>query len=449
MLLKVKEIQIPDENPFQFDVLNRQESAEALTEFVCSSREPMVICLNALWGQGKTTFFKMWKQHLKINDIPTIYFNAWENDFSDDALVCLLGEIHSALPELVRAEEKKWVQEAFDRVLDFGTVLVKHSLTPSKITNYDRHNENQDLSFVAENFAKEQVHQYERSKKAILNFREALRDFSSTISYGEKQKPLVFIIDELERCRPDFSIEVLEKIKHFFNVENIVFILGADKEQLGSSMKAVYGEGLNVDGYFQRFIDFDYMLPAANQARFVQALFEEHGFLEYFSSGSAYFQKLGVIAINVFADLFEVYHLSLREQKSACSLLSLAIRTTKTKTELHPIFLCYLIILKVKRANIYTDVISGKMLPIELLLAFRKDVQGTNISAGFCFALEAHIFCSRTASYAELLEEARRFFSESELDRMFLEFQRLQRENAIGVLGVLANKLEIISRFKG
>jgi len=335
-------------------------------------------------------------------------------------------------------------------VLDSGAVLVKHSLAATaKIASYGHHNENHDLLSFAAHLAKEQIQQYERSKKTIVEFREALKDFASTISYGERQKPLVFIIDELERCRPDFSIEVLEKIKHFFNVENIVFILGADKEQLGSSMKTVYGEGLNVDGYFQRFIDFDYMLPASNQARFVQVLFEEHGFLEYFSSGSAYFQKLGVIAINVFADLFEVYQLTLREQKSACSLLSLAIRTTKNKTELHPIFLCYLIILKVKRANIYSDFISGKMLPTELLLAFRKDVQGTNISAGFCFALEAHIFCARVNSYAELLDEARRFFSDSELDRMFLEFQRLQRENAIGVLGGLANKLEIISRFKG
>ena len=82
MLLKTKEIQIPKEDPFRFDVLNRKESSEALTEFVCSSKDPLVICIDALWGQGKTTFLKMWKQHLLNNGIPTIYFNAWENDFS-------------------------------------------------------------------------------------------------------------------------------------------------------------------------------------------------------------------------------------------------------------------------------------------------------------------------------------------------------------------------------
>ena len=94
----------------------------------------------------------------------------------------------------------------------------------------------------------------------------------------------MFIIDELDRCRPSFSIEVLEKAKHFFNVENIIFVLGADKEQLGHSIKAIYGNDLNVNGYLRRFIDLDYVLPSPDKGLFVKVLFKKHLFNEYFSS---------------------------------------------------------------------------------------------------------------------------------------------------------------------
>lgn len=76
MILKSRGIEVVEEAPFKNDVLNRHESAEALTEFVTSSNEPMVVCIDAPWGQGKTTFLRMWKQHLKDKAIPTLYFNA-------------------------------------------------------------------------------------------------------------------------------------------------------------------------------------------------------------------------------------------------------------------------------------------------------------------------------------------------------------------------------------
>ena len=451
MLLQTKEIQIPEEDPFRFDVLHREECAEALTEFVCSAKDSMVICVDAQWGQGKTTFFQMWRRHLLNHEIPTIYFNAWKNNFSDDAIVCLIGEMRASLPALIEElvqREEALIQDAFDRVMDTGSVLIPRSFDAAAQLSRQK-SDDENVRGASEKIARQEILQYEHSRRQLLAFREALRQFVVTLSDTEKPTPLIFIIDELERCRPDFSIAVLEKLKHVFNAENIVFVLGMDKEQFGSSMKTVYGEGLNVQGCFQRFVDFDYILPTSHKGEFVKVLFTEYGFSEYFASGSVYFQKLGVIALNIFASLFAVYKLTLREQKNACRTLSLVIRTTKTKTELHPIFLCFLIVLKTKVPPDYHDFVNGKTSAIEMLLRFRKDVHGEQIRAGFCIALEAYIFSARAASYAEVLEESRKFFSETNLERMFLEFQRLQRENGIGSLAELATKLEVISRFRG
>jgi len=106
MILKSHDIEIPEGNPYQNDALDRQESGEALTKFVLSANDSVVICIDAPWGQGKTTFLRMWEQNLKNKKIPTIYFNAWESDFSDDALVCLIGEVSASIKELSKTGDE-------------------------------------------------------------------------------------------------------------------------------------------------------------------------------------------------------------------------------------------------------------------------------------------------------------------------------------------------------
>jgi len=95
-IIKSREIEISKQDPFEHDLLGRKESAEILTNFITSANDGFVLCLDAEWGQGKTTFLRMWQRYLEHRSIPTVYFNAWENDFSDDALVALIGELSAA-----------------------------------------------------------------------------------------------------------------------------------------------------------------------------------------------------------------------------------------------------------------------------------------------------------------------------------------------------------------
>ena len=334
MLLKTKELEIPEDDPFKYDVLDRRESAKALTQFVLSTTDPLVLCINAPWGEGKTTFLRMWEQDLKNNDIPTISFNAWENDFSDDALVCLLGEIEDSLEKLSLLEEDSEVKKYLEKAKSIGGKLLKSSiplgvklltygLIDAKEFGLDSGSENALASFT-ESFAKERVQQYKASKQSIKSFRKQLKELAKSFSDKKDPKPLVFIIDELDRCRPNFSIEVLEKAKHFFNVENIIFVLGVDKKQLGSSFKAVYGEGLDIEGYLRRFIDFDYNLPKLKDGKFVKAMFNKFGFTEYFSS-NIHTNETGKTTLRIFNILLNSYELTLREKESCCSLGSVVI----------------------------------------------------------------------------------------------------------------------------
>ena len=407
MKLKRTEVEIPEEDPFKYDELEREAGAYALTEFVLSSDEPMVVCIDAPWGQGKTTFLKMWRQSLINKGVPTVYFNAWESDFSDDAFISLIGEVSSNIVQLSKTGDESKAREHLETAKTIGLALVKRAvpvlvkvgtagaLDLDKVTEVA-------LAGLAESLTKEKIEEYESAKSSREVFKETLSLFAAQLSNPEEPKPLVIIIDELDRCRPKYAIEILEKTKHLFNVENIVFVLGADKEQLGSAMKSVYGQGLKEDRYLQRFMDFVYVLPQAKKGKYVEALFKSFGFEEYFSGDdSANSKHAEEHALLMFSNLFHLYELTLREQDQCCSLLSACIRTASSRDQIHPLFLCFLIVLKTKDQDRYKELIET-----DDLLGFVNRYKNSSVAAPvfeerYGMVLEAHIVSSGPMRYCK------------------------------------------------
>ena len=91
-------------------------------------------------------------------------------------------------------------------------------------------------------------------------------------------QPLVFIIDELDRCRPTFAIELLERVKHIFDVPNIVFVFGINRDELVKSLESVYGD-IDAGTYLRRFFDMEFVLPAPDAAQFSRYLLKRYGLL--------------------------------------------------------------------------------------------------------------------------------------------------------------------------
>ena len=107
MRFKAPIIDIPSEAPFKHDVLERQPCADVLTQFVLRLNEAFVLAIDAPWGSGKTTFLRMWLQSLQNQGFHCLYFNAWQNDFSDSPLVSLIGEICEAIKKLRLGDEQQ------------------------------------------------------------------------------------------------------------------------------------------------------------------------------------------------------------------------------------------------------------------------------------------------------------------------------------------------------
>jgi len=103
------------------------------------------------------------------------------------------------------------------------------------------------------------VSEYVTTKKSVEEFRRALEDAIG--KSAEKGSQLVVIIDELDRCRPDYALRVLEIVKHLFLVPRLTFLIAADFETLARAVDLAYGIGSDAKGYLGRLIDFTVKLP--------------------------------------------------------------------------------------------------------------------------------------------------------------------------------------------
>lgn len=99
------EIEVPEDNPFEYDELHREDYAKTLTNVVRSFQYGAVIALNGSWGTGKTTFVRMWKQYLENEHFPVAYYNAWVDDISDEPLPSLLWQLKDSAKQGKDAEK--------------------------------------------------------------------------------------------------------------------------------------------------------------------------------------------------------------------------------------------------------------------------------------------------------------------------------------------------------
>ena len=126
------------------------------------------------------------------------------------------------------------------------------------------------LQTTSEIFVKE-IEAYEEQSTSIINFRRTLTDF---VTERINTKPLVFFVDELDRCNPHYAVKVLERIKHLFCISNVVFVLSIDKEQLENSIRGYYGsDRIDAGEYLRRFVDVEYILPEPDVKSFINYLF--------------------------------------------------------------------------------------------------------------------------------------------------------------------------------
>lgn len=263
------------QEPFEGDHWERKELAEHLTGYVGRLKVGATLALDAEWGAGKTWFVQHWKQHLINEGHQVAYLDAFANDYIDDPFLVIATEIanqldkqeqglgasvknkaiavwHAMLPSL-----PKMLFSAAMTLMGAGMLAqpVADMIKAAKEAGGDFGEAfAEDLNERIKEQLEEKVKNYEADKQTVEGFKNQLAKVACHLD-----KPLVFIIDELDRCKPEFSIRLIERIKHFFDTPNIVFVLSMHKKQLCESINSYYGFK-SENQYLEKFIDFTILL---------------------------------------------------------------------------------------------------------------------------------------------------------------------------------------------
>jgi predicted KAP-like P-loop ATPase len=221
------------------DIFQRKPFGERLANLVRSCKDGIVIALDAQWGEGKSTFIKMWRGHIgqdAENPIKSLYFDAFANDYQKDPFLALAGELYELVTDEKEEKKKEFKDKAKGVAKSLARGAVKIAVRTISGGIVDGSMIDSAEKDVSELFADQvdsiiadKLENAKKDKLAIENFRGYLEKFAHDHGNGS---PIVFIIDELDRCRPDFALDLLEQIKHLFSVKGIVFLLVLNRSAL-------------------------------------------------------------------------------------------------------------------------------------------------------------------------------------------------------------------------
>ena len=391
------------------DKLERQIDSKFLSKYLINkfnneenATDSFVLNINADWGFGKTYFLENWNRDLKTDGYPVVFFNAWDSDYYEDPMIAFICEIKTQLKSYF-ANDKK-TKTLFNKTMTKGFKLLRTglpviaSILTKKITGYTfdqiveiyqssdkedgistqkrEQNKKEIENAVSKIFVKstaDAIATYEQSKKNIKDFKDELTELIRQAKNTEGTKaPLFIFIDELDRCRPTYAIEVLEKIKHIFNVPGVYFIIATASEQLCHSIKSIYGQDFGAEGYLQRFFYQSYEFAEPDYFRFADYLFEKIKITNHFDK--LFSPAVGGNDVNsnikLFASYSELFDLGLRDQEQIAANLYTICLTWKKESpakKIHLGLLLFLLIIRQKNNNglekILKEIDTSKNLP--------------------------------------------------------------------------------------
>lgn len=421
------------------DTLGRNNAVARLVKLIDSIEPPFSIALNGSWGVGKTFFVKQTKLVLDAhNDLVneyichgiedenaekqikelfstisggnigkhvSIYYDAWSNDNSTDPLFSIVEAIIKA--RVVNLTDSVYL-DFLKKMLTCGMAIAATMKgVPVEL----------GLQLWSKEVEFEQRLNMIRSEERL---KDLVNDFLDSILVKEKEeKNLVIFIDELDRCRPDFAVRLLERIKHFFNNKNIIFVFSVNHEELTHTVKNVYGMEFDGYKYLSRFFDLEISLPQVAAEKVIE-----------------FYGKETDVANSLINEVINYYNLPLREGLKVKSLCKLALKkfatfrnpSIKLKTLIDSADLLVPILMGAKMHNIdiYNRILKGEAEE-EFVDICSSCKSATNI---ITWVLDEDISMVRADNYQFKVEELSRKFYDGFFNHDYDE----QRRNILGYL---------------
>ncbi len=236
------------------DVLNRDKQIKHLKAII-DNRESVdsgiTIALNGKWGCGKTFFLN--KLIDEYEDSAFIfYYDAWSNDFYDEPLIGMLDCIRIKLNEINKTnnELKALAIGALEFVVNFFDMVAETNIGFKPFKSIRK------------------IHKYFKEKSVILgdsfnpyseiaNAKETIVRAFDKLSSGKF--PVIFLVDELDRCDPRYAMKIMERIHHISNNSKAFTIMAVDRDQLENSIEMIYSGGKeSATKYLRKIVDMSF-----------------------------------------------------------------------------------------------------------------------------------------------------------------------------------------------
>ena len=334
------------------DEFNRKPIAENIIRLLTSDIDLSPMVIDGGWGTGKTEFCQKLirlMQQQRRNYQP-VYIDAFRSDHSGEPLLALLAEIiKTCTPEDTDgqpSEKRKNITRKIAKAAGFGIktvakAAVGHVLkqnTDDLAEEFQQiMNDGQDADSLAETVTDAAAtiasHTIDATVEALLKEQIEAEKNLGTLKACLKElaadKPIILFIDELDRCRPDYAVDMLEVIKHVFDVENVKVVLVTNTKQLRAAINHRYGMEVDAQKYLDKFLKYSFALPDKIVARFEEerALVAVEYFKQLVRSNGIAGELKGLIeqeiTMDFIRDMIERNGLSLRETERLVRFLEL------------------------------------------------------------------------------------------------------------------------------
>ena len=283
MRLSPPQLVIGDEDGFKnHDTFGAKEAGERLANVVADLEDHSVIVLDGQWGSGKSVFVQQWAGLMRQRGHPVVYLDAFAADHHEDAFFAILGALLRSLrsTSVIHDQQReplvnkikgaaRLLMPAVPTVLDAAIGFPIGSVVKAVVDAAGTPDDASPASDAsADSFLDSRLRRVQEQEESVEAFKKALNDVVENSPDSETPtRPLIFIIDELDRCKPSFALNVLERMKHIFAAEGICFVLVTHLEALAEMVRHTYGlEAANryLDKFFHLRLDIDRLLASGN-----------------------------------------------------------------------------------------------------------------------------------------------------------------------------------------
>ncbi len=274
------------------DVLSREEFVKKVTTIIGSysnQKQSCTFSIDGKWGCGKSFVLDMISEKLKDvqseetvdNKYLIIKYNCWKYDYYSEPLIAIVTSMLDSIDQsknIISADTKSKIRRAFSAFSSVALNLANNAIKEKTGIDINEtiNDAEEKLRNTKEDIEKKtEYNEYFSFDKELSKLQEALNDITQNCT-------VILLVDEIDRCLPQYAIQVLERLHHLTEkIDNMITIIATDRKRLDASITSIYGN-ISTNDYLKKIIDFSVHLGVGEL---------NDNYNELFKSYSANFDK--------------------------------------------------------------------------------------------------------------------------------------------------------------